>query len=57
MEFRQSLWIEYVDLSSAFDSVDREMMWSLLPSQGLPQKILDLTRLLFSDTLSVVTSD
>jgi hypothetical protein len=56
-EFRQPLSIAYVDLKSAFDSVDRSALWRLLLSLGLPQKIVDLMKDLYTNTVSAVRSD
>jgi len=33
-EFSQPLWVAYVDLKAAFDSVDRNTLWQLLSSLG-----------------------
>jgi len=49
-EFNQPLWIAYVDLKSAFDSVDRESLWLLLQRLGLPMKIVNLIKALYTDT-------
>ena len=56
-EFNRSLWIAYVDLKSAFDSVDRQSLWLLLKSIGLPPKILNLMEALYTDTCSCVRAD
>jgi len=36
-EHQRLLWINYVDLKAAIDSVDRSALWLLLRSLGLPQ--------------------
>jgi hypothetical protein len=51
------LWIAYVDLKAAFDSVDREALWLLLLKLGLPAKIVTLMKALYTDTLSCVRAD
>ena len=56
-EFNRPLWIAYVDLKAAFDSVDRNALWLLLRSLGLPLKIVDLMRALYTDTMSCVRAD
>lgn len=50
-----SLWIAYVDLKSAFDSVDRSVLWRLLISLG-SQKVVDLLKDLFINTVSAVSA-
>ena len=56
-EFNRPLWVAYVDLKSAFDSVDRDALWLLLKSIGLPQKIVDLMEAMYTDTCSAVLSE
>jgi hypothetical protein len=56
-EYQQPLWIAYVDLRAAFDSVDRETLWLLLRSLGLPPKIVDPMKELYTDTISCVRVD
>ena len=56
-EFQQPLWIAYIDLKAAFDSVDREALWLLLRHLGLPLKIVSLMKALYTDTLSCVRTD
>ena len=40
-EFNQPLWVAYVDLKAASDSVDRTALWQLLFSVGLPHRIVE----------------
>ena len=56
-EFNQPLWIAYVDLKSAFDSIDRQSLCLLLQSLGLPAKIVNLTKALYTDTCNCVLAD
>ena len=56
-EYCRPLWIAYVDLKAAFDSVNREALWLLLLSLGLPPKLVDLFKALYTDTLSCVRAD
>ena len=41
-EYRKPPWVAYVDFRSAFDSVDRQSLWLLLRSKGIPEMILQL---------------
>jgi len=52
--FNQPLYVAYVDLKSAFDSVDRAALWKALRSTGVPQIILDLIKDLYTGTQSRV---
>jgi len=56
-EFNQPIWIAYVDLKAAFDSIDRAALWLLLRSIGLPDQIVSLMRSLYTDTVSCVRVD
>jgi len=49
--------VRYVDFRSAFDSVDRQCLWLLLRSKGIPEKILQLLKDLYSNTFSCVGVD
>ena len=41
------LYVLFVDLRKAFDSVDRELLWRLLETSfGIPKSIIELLRLL-----------
>ena len=46
-----------MDPRAAFDSVDRDAIWSLLRAHGMPQEIVDLMKLLYSDTMSAARMD
>ena len=50
--FNQPLYVAYVDLKSAFDSVDRAALWKALRSTGVPTIILDLIKDLYTGTQS-----
>jgi len=56
-EFQKPLWIVFVDLKTAFDSVDRMALWKLLRSLGLHSKVVDLIEGLYTDTCSCVNVD
>ena len=56
-EFNQPLWVAYVDLKAAFDSVDCTALWQLLLSVGLPHRMVELFKALYTDTVSCVRAD
>jgi len=56
-EFSKPLCIAYVDLKSAFDSVDRESLWLLLRRHGILDKLVELMKELYTDTCSCVLAD
>ena len=44
MEFDSSVYIHFVDYEKAFDSLDRDTLWTLLRHYGIPEKIISLIR-------------
>ena len=44
----------FVDLSKAFDSVNRDDLWRILGLHGVPPKLLNLMSELYSGTESAV---
>ena len=55
-EFRKdrSLFIASIDLKAAFHSVDRDCLWHILHSNGIPSKIVRVLERLYTDTSSCV---
>ena len=48
----------FVDFSKAFDSVDRDKMFEILGLYGIPTKIINAIKVLYTDTISsILTSD
>ena len=43
-EQHKDLFISFIDLSKAFDSVDRTLLWKILEKCGCPSKIIDIVR-------------
>jgi len=50
-------WIVYVDLRAAFDSVDRTALGLLLQNIGIPSKLIDMFKDLYTNTVSCVCLD
>ena len=48
------LFITFVDFKKAFDSIDREMMFSILRHYGIPEKIVSAIRVLYDNSKSRV---
>ena len=55
-EFRKdrALFVVFVDLKAAFDSVDRDCLWHILHSVGIPPKMVRVLERLYTDTSSCV---
>ena len=43
-EQHRDLYVAFVDLSKAFDSVDRELLWAILRRCGCPPRFTELVR-------------
>ena len=55
-EFRNKrhLYIAFIDLKAAFDSVDHESLWRVLKLIGVPQKMIHLFQQMYSGAESCV---
>ena len=57
MEQRQDLYITFVDLNKAFDSVSREGLWKILAKFGCLEKFVKMVRLFHDDMVARVLND
>ena len=48
-EWNTSMYATFIDLEKAFDSVHRESLWRILRHYGIPSKIVNIIRMLYSD--------
>ena len=46
-EWQSSLYINFIDFETTFDSISREVLWRLLRHYGLPVKIVTIIRALY----------
>ncbi len=53
-EQHQQLFFAFVDLTKAFDSVNREALWCLLRRFGCPQKFINIVRILHEDMTATI---
>jgi len=56
-DFQRPIWIAFIDLKAAFNSIDNKALWKLLRSLGLHSKVVDLMEALYMDTCSCVCAD
>ena len=56
-DFRIGLLAAYVDLRKTFDSVNRDVLWSVLALREIPLKLVNLISGLYSGTESAVKCD
>ena len=48
-EWNSPLYLLFIDFQKAFDSLDREAIWSLLQHYGIPQKLINMIKALYND--------
>nr|AOE48155.1 hypothetical protein [Eumigus monticolus] len=56
-EQNRPLYIAFIDLSKAFDSVNRAALWKILALYGFPPKFITILRLLYTDVTATVISN
>ena len=54
LEYKRKAYIAFFDFRSAFDTVDRQSLWLILQSAGVPKKIVNLFKELYNKTESAV---
>ena len=47
VEWNSNLYVCFVDFEKAFDSVDRETLWRIMRSYGIPEKIVNMVKVLY----------
>lgn len=49
IEWQSPIFLLFIDFERAFDSLDREMMWKVLASYGIPDKLLNIIQSMYRD--------
>jgi len=49
IEWNACLYVCFVDFEKAFDSVQRETLWCLLASYGIPTKLVDMVKTMYKN--------
>ena len=56
-EWNAPLYANFVDMEKAFDSIHRESLWKILRHYGVPQKIVNVIKMLYSNFSSRVINN
>lgn len=44
LEWKRSLWINFINHEKAFDSLDRNVLWELMANYGIPGNIISVVK-------------
>ena len=50
VEFNSPTYINFIDYSKAFDSIDRDSLWKIMAHYGIPSKIINLIKRMYEDS-------
>ena len=53
-EWRSNLYVLFVDYEKAFDSVHRETLWKILGHYGIPEKLITMIKVMYSNNQCAV---
>ena len=56
-EQHKDLYMVFIDLTKAFDSINRTGLWSLLAKFGCPSKLINIMRQLYDGMMGRVCAD
>lgn len=54
VEWQSPLYLLFIDFRQAFDSLDRDVMWKILASYGMPTKYLNIIKATYADARCMV---
>jgi len=57
MEDPKTIYINFIDYEKAFDSLDRNTLWDLMASYGIPGKIISLVKNTYEGTSCRILHD
>ena len=53
-EWISNLYLLFVDYEKAFDSVHRETLWKILKHYGIPEKLINMVKVMYSNNQCAV---
>jgi hypothetical protein len=53
-EFNKPLFMCFIDITKAYDSVNRELLWKVCLSYGITTKLVNLLKMLYKDSIAKV---
>ncbi|BHF67704.1 hypothetical protein SprV_0301073200 [Sparganum proliferum] len=56
-EMRTHLYFTFVDLTKAFDTVNREVLWKIMQKFGCPERFIEMVRQLYDGMMARVTDN
>ena len=56
-EFNKPLFMCFIDITKAYDSVNRELLWRICRKYGISEKLVNLLRMLYRDSKAKVRID
>ena len=55
--WNSSLYINYIDLEKAFDSIHHPSLWKILQLYGLPLKVINIIKDIYADNKCCIRHD
>ena len=57
IEWQAPLYINFIDFEKAFDSIHRDSLWEIMRQYGIPRKIINMVKLMYSGSACAVLDD
>ena len=57
VELQSTLYINFIDFEKAFDSIHRDSLWEIMRQYGIPNKLINIVKLMYTDSMCAVLED
>ena len=57
VEWQSTLYINFIDFEKAFDSIHRGSLWEIMRQYGIPSKLINIVKLMYTDSMCAVLDD